>query len=59
MAKTLGKIWHQRKQILEGVKNKIFKDEFVEDVAEFREEICKKCEYYDGKCAVKGTGPML
>jgi hypothetical protein len=54
---TLGKIWKARKQILEGAFNLVVKDEFVENVAEFRMNICKGCKYYDGNCAVPGTGP--
>lgn len=54
---TLGQIWKARKQIIEGVKNTIIKDEFVEMVAENRMAICKGCKYFDGKCSVAGTGP--
>lgn len=54
---TLGKIWKARKQILEGAFNLVKKDEFVETVAEYRMNICKGCKYYDGDCAVPGTGP--
>lgn len=54
---TLGKIWKARKQIQEGAFNLIKKDEFVETVAEYRMNICKGCEHFDGKCAVPGTGP--
>lgn len=53
----LSEIWKNRKEILEGVKNTVVKDEFVEQVAEHRMKICKSCEYYDGKCAVGGTAP--
>ena len=53
----LAKIWHERKKILEGTKNIIIKDEFVETVAQYRQKICDKCEYYKGKCDVVGTGP--
>jgi len=54
---TLGQIWKARKQILEGVKNTVVKDEFVELVAANRMEICKACPKFDGKCTVAGTGP--
>jgi len=51
------KIWVARKQILEGVTNLLFKKEFVENVASYRLEICKSCEYYNGECYVPKTGP--
>ena len=54
---TLGQIWKARKQIIEGVKNTIVKDEFVELVAANRMKICKTCKHFDGKCGVAGTGP--
>jgi len=54
---TLGQIWKARKQILEGVKNTLVKDKFVELVAANRMEMCKSCEHFDGKCSVAGTGP--
>lgn len=51
------KIWQARKLILEGVTNLVFKKEFVEMVAIYRQNICNKCKYNDGKCLVPGTGP--
>jgi hypothetical protein len=54
---TLGKIFKARKQIMEGAFNLMKKDEFVETTAEYRMSICKTCKYFDGKCAVPGTGP--
>jgi len=54
---TLGRIFKARKQILEGAFNLIHKNEFVEVTQEYRINICKSCEYYNGKCAVPGTGP--
>jgi hypothetical protein len=47
-------------QILEGVKNKIFKKKDVEDIADLRWMHCVTCKALDetGKnCAVKGTQP--
>jgi hypothetical protein len=49
-----------RKQILEGIKNKVFKKEHIEAEAARRWSICKECEYLDtegSKCLVKGTQP--
>jgi hypothetical protein len=57
---NLIKIWKSRNQIAEGVKNNIFKTKHVEDIAFFRNEICKVCEFIDttgAKCAVPGTQP--
>ena len=36
------KIWKNRKQIAEGIKNNIFKQEHVESLAEERLQICIK-----------------
>jgi hypothetical protein len=56
----LGKIWENRKQIMEGVKNSIIRDAFVEKVAEERRKICDDCIRKDdeGKsCVMPGTQP--
>jgi hypothetical protein len=56
----LGKIWKNRKQIMEGVKNAIIRDEFVEKIAEERLSICKICPRKDDEgtsCIVPGTQP--
>ena len=56
----LKKIWNNRSQIIEGFKNSISKDEFVESVAAIRNETCLTCTFYDEKgtkCVVPGTGP--
>ncbi len=56
----LGKIWKNRKQIMEGVKNSIIRDEFVEEVAAQRREICNVCVRKDDEgssCVVPGTQP--
>lgn len=57
---NLIKIWKSRGQIAEGVMNNIFKKEHVEDIAFYRNEICRSCEFIDAigsKCAVPGTQP--
>jgi hypothetical protein len=54
------KIWKARNQILEGIKNKAFKSEAVEAIAEERDKICKQCELYDKEgnhCMLPGTQP--
>ena len=38
---NLKKIWENRKQIYEGIKNAVIRDEFVEDVALKRMSLCK------------------
>lgn len=56
----LREIFNNRKQILEGIKNNIFKKEHVEQIADIRLNICKMCEHYDDDgtgCLVPGTQP--
>ena len=46
--------------IYEGIKNRIFKKEDIEEIASIRWSICIKCNYLDtvGKnCTVPGTQP--
>ena len=57
MKAVLKAIWENRKGIVEGIKNSIIRDEFVEDIARMRHDICDNCELKGKKCAVKGTGP--
>jgi hypothetical protein len=57
---TLKTIWKNRKQILEGVRNKLFKKEHVEEIAAARLEICEACPHIDlegGSCLISGTQP--
>jgi len=56
----LTNIWKARNEILEGIKNNIFKTETIEAVAEERLKICNDCEFIDregSKCYVSGTQP--
>ena len=58
--KAIKKIFENRKQILEGIKNKLFKKEHVEAIAKDRWQICIKCESLDvvgDKCTMPGTQP--
>jgi hypothetical protein len=58
--KNLIQIWKEKNKIAEGIKNNIFKSTHVEQIAFFRNEICKSCEFIDhtgSKCAVPGTQP--
>lgn len=57
---NLIRIWKSRNQILEGVKNNIFKNEHVEEIAHSRMAVCNICPFMDpagSKCAVPGTAP--
>lgn len=54
------RIWKSKGQILEGIKNKIFKKEDVEAIARQRNTICHMCIHIDHegkKCAMPGTQP--
>lgn len=56
----LKQIFNNRKLILEGIKNNIFKKEHVEEIAYARLNLCKKCINYDDEgtgCLVPGTAP--
>ena len=55
--KSVIKIWKSKGQILEGIKNNIFKTDHIEEIAAERLDFCKGCVLYDGHCAVIGTGP--
>ena len=60
MKLNLKKILINRNKILEGIKNKLFKQEHVEKEAKVRWDICKQCEFLDRKgkdCAMPGTQP--
>lgn len=57
---NVSKIWKNRNEILEGIKNNIFKSDAIEAIAEERNEICKACPFYDTEgvsCTVPGTAP--
>ena len=56
----LKKIWKNRKEIYEGLKNSVIRDNFVEDISAKRMAICKECPEIDLKgseCEVPGTQP--
>ena len=55
--KSVIKIWKAKGQILEGIKNNIFKVDHIEEIAAERMAFCKGCILFDGKCAMPGTGP--
>jgi len=57
MSNILKTIWKNKKEILEGIKNSVIRDEFVEKIALLRNDTCNNCELKGDDCAVKGTGP--
>ena len=60
MAKTFLEVWKQKGQILEGIKNAVFKQEHIEEVASKRNEVCQLCDLIDrtgDKCFMPGTQP--
>lgn len=57
---NLKTIWRNRQAILEGIKNRVFQSEAVEEVSAVRLEICRDCDSYDNEgitCLVPGTNP--
>jgi hypothetical protein len=57
---SLIKIWKEKGNILEGIKNRIFKQEHIEEIYEERMVICKACPHIDtngSECYVPGTQP--
>jgi hypothetical protein len=60
MGKTVLEIWKEKGKILEGIKNSVFKNEHVEEIAAQRDTICQSCENIDKqgtKCVMPGTQP--
>ena len=53
----LKQIWKERRMIMEGIKNTIVRNEFIEQVAELRYLHCLECPSKGNECAVPGTGP--
>jgi hypothetical protein len=56
----LTQIWKNKSQILEGIINTVIRDEFVEEVAALRIEVCKECSIYDtigSGCIMPGSQP--
>lgn len=57
---TFQNIWKHRKEIMEGIKNTIIRDQFVEEIAAERMAKCNICVKRDdeGKsCVMLGTQP--
>jgi len=53
----ISKIWKQRNKIMEGIKNALVRDKYVETIHDKRMKICNACEFMGDKCMVPGTGP--
>lgn len=51
------KIWKNKGAILEGINNRIFKKEHVEEIAKERMDKCDTCEFKGDQCLIPGTGP--
>jgi len=54
---NLKKIWENRKEIYEGIKNSVIRDVFVEDVSKKRMLLCNQCSSKGDGCEVPGTAP--
>jgi hypothetical protein len=57
---SLIKLWKEKGKILEGVKNSVFKQEHIEEIAKARMAICNSCPHIDNegsKCYMAGTQP--
>ena len=58
--KNVIQLWKNSGNILEGIKNKIFKKEHIEVIAKERLSVCESCPLFDttgDKCLVPGTEP--
>ncbi len=57
---TLLEVWKKKGKILEGIKNSVFKNEHVEEIAAERNKICQACPKIDiqgDRCFAPGTQP--
>jgi hypothetical protein len=60
MNNTIIQIWKNKGKILEGITNRVFKKEHVEQIAAQRMSICQSCTHIDkegSRCAIPGTQP--
>lgn len=53
----LKQIWTERHKIMEGIKNTVIRDEFVENVAALRYQECDACPSKGDECVIPGTAP--
>lgn len=54
------KLWKTSTQIMEGIKNSIIRDNYIEYVASQRAVICNDCDKFDGEgksCMFPGSQP--
>ena len=54
---SITKLWKNRKKILEGLWNRIFRTAYVEKIYKQRLAICKACPAMGDDCYVPGTAP--
>lgn len=60
LGENIIRVWKSKGQILEGIKNSIFRKDDVEEIAESRMTLCKNCDLYDETgtgCLAPGTHP--
>ncbi len=60
MKKTIFDIYKEKGKIFEGIKNSIFTNDHVEEIASQRMDICNSCPFLDIQgvhCYVPGTKP--
>jgi hypothetical protein len=60
MSLSIIKIWKNKDKIYEGIKNRVFKQEHIEEIAAERLKACQDCPNIDrdgSKCEVPGTKP--
>jgi hypothetical protein len=53
-------VWKAKGQIIEGIVNRIFKQEHIEEIALARRQLCEKCVYIgrtSAECLIPGTYP--
>lgn len=43
-------IWENKEKILQGIKNSLIKNSFIESISEDRYKICKACDHYSTNC---------
>lgn len=60
LGENIIRVWKAKGQILEGIKNSIFRRDDVEEIAQGRMFICANCDTYDETgtgCLAPGTQP--
>ena len=47
LRELLPEVWKNKSQIVEGIKNLAFKQEHIEQLADYRKSICKNCIWFN------------